>query len=77
MLPTTNSQRGVPYEPSAAIRQREREAEKRSKTQAEIKRLRLRAEASSEVSPRKQHAQYLDQVEHAWQERARTRRDRW
>lgn len=69
MLPTTNSQRGVPYDPSAAIAARERTARLREIEQD------TRApapEACLDGTPR-QHARYLDQIESAWKERARDR----
>jgi hypothetical protein len=74
MTPVVSTTRGVPFDPVAAARQREQGAEKDVRKRAEIDRLRLRAQASSEVSPRKQHAIFLDQVEHAYRERARDRR---
>ena len=74
MGPGISTQRGVPFDPAAAIRQRERKEAEKAREKAEIDRLRLRAQAGSDVSPRKQHAIYLDQVEHAWKERARDRR---
>jgi hypothetical protein len=63
-----NSQRGVPYDPAASVRQREREALRKTRE--------LSAEVEKQIeslSPRKQHARMLDQVEHAWKERARDR----
>ena len=58
-IPAINTQRGVPYSPSAASKQR---------TEAMIA-------ASRRERPRskREQAQYLDQVEHAYRERRRSR----
>lgn len=76
-VPTTSSQRGVPYDPAAAAAQRtlarEKEARQSAAKRREIAKARLHAEAETPIPPRKQHAIYLDQVEHAWRERVRDR----
>jgi hypothetical protein len=71
-LPQINTQRGVPYKPGAAVKARQREAEKAERVQLDVEGARLKAK--SELSPRKAHAIMLDQIEHAWRERARDRR---
>jgi hypothetical protein len=76
--PTFSSQRGVPYDPQAAIKQRELREERARRNKREIDRLGLMADPESSISPRKQHAIYLDQMNRqmaaAWRERARDRR---
>ena len=73
-LPQINTQRGVPYEPGAAVKARQREAEKAKRVQLDVEAARLGAPQSEQLSPRKAHAIMLDQIEHAWKERARDRR---
>ncbi len=67
-MPSINTQRGVPYDPAASVRQRERNATRKAQE--------LSAEVEKQIeslSPRKAHARMLDQVESAWKERARDR----
>ena len=67
-MTAVNSQRGVPYDPAASVRQRERNATQRSQE------LSAKVEQQIEsLAPRKAHAIMLDQVEAAWKERARDR----
>ena len=67
-MPSINTQRGVPYDPAASVRQRERNATRQARE--------LSAEVEAQIeslSPRKAHARMLDQVESAWKERSRDR----
>jgi len=65
-MTAVNSQRGVPYDPAASVRQRERNATQRSRELADKPQV-------ESLAPRKAHAIMLDQVEAAWKERARDR----
>lgn len=67
--PAINTTRGVPFDPAASVAHRERqEARNRREQKASVER------QIASLSPRKAHAIYLDQVEHAYRERARDRR---
>lgn len=63
--PTFCSQRGLPFNPRAA-------AEKRD---ADAKRSAVRREREAQRERTLAHARRLDQIEHAWKERARDRRE--
>lgn len=63
-VPTLSTQRGVPYDPAAASDRRAKLAKASSEEEArEARRQRTLA-----------YARRLDQIEHAWKERARDRR---
>lgn len=67
MLPTTNTQRGVSYDPAAA-------KAARSRVPVTPAPQRKPAEVEARLDgTRKEYARYLDQTEAAWQERARDR----
>lgn len=68
MEPMMNTQRGVSYLPGASAKVRE---EREKRVEAEIQA--LREPKKEELSPNKAHAIMLDQIEHAWKERARDR----
>jgi hypothetical protein len=75
-----NTTRGVPFDPAASASVRERNQERQVRERAELDRLKLRAEVATmpteeleRLNPKKALARKLDEIEHAYRERARDR----
>lgn len=73
-MASVSTTRGVPFDPAASAAARELAQRKEARQRADVGRQRVQAEARSDVPPNKAKAIYLDQVEHAYKERARDRR---
>lgn len=73
-----STQRGVPFDPSAAVALREKQRERQEREQQRAERAHLLANATLEeleqISPMRAEARKRDQIEAAWRERARDRR---
>lgn len=77
-LPVNAQRGGVPYDPAAAASARAQREAQAQGAQFEVEHLRLKARAAAssleDLSPNKRRARVLDQIEHAYRERARDRR---
>lgn len=65
-----NTQRGVPYDPGASVDLRKK---RKQIVQAQIRAESKRGADESKRESLREHARKLDQIEHAWKERARDR----